>query len=87
MQEAEQVAANVKRLREKAGLSVIEAAKLLKAHRTYWWQIEKGIANPTLDTLRDVARVLGVTVLDLLVATPKRESSTSRHRQPVGGQR
>jgi len=34
--------------------------------RSYYQEVEAGTANPTLDTLLCIARVLGVTISDLL---------------------
>jgi len=56
----------VKRLREMRGLSVIEAAELLGVGRQYWYLIEKGEANITLEKLELVAEILGVSVPTLL---------------------
>jgi transcriptional regulator with XRE-family HTH domain len=35
-------------------------------NRAYYQQIESGIANPSLNTLLRIARVLGVRIADLL---------------------
>ena len=60
------IGANVKRLREERGLSVIDAAAELGVGRQYWYLIEKGEANMTLEKLELVADILGVSVPELL---------------------
>ncbi len=60
------IGANVKRLREKRGLSVIQAAEQLGVGRQYWYVIEKGEANMTLEKLELLAEILGVSVPTLL---------------------
>ena len=77
----ENIAVNVRFLREVRGLSVIEAAKQLGVGRQYWYLIEKGDANVTLDKLNAIAGILGVSVETLVrrrkpkVSEPKSESA------------
>jgi transcriptional regulator with XRE-family HTH domain len=58
----------VRELRERAGLSQAEAAKLAGlANQAAWQQIESGARpNPTVDTLDKIARALGCKAKDLL---------------------
>ena len=60
------IGANVKRLREECGLSVIQAAEQLGVGRQYWYLIEKGEANLTLEKLERVAEILQVSLPELL---------------------
>ena len=60
------IGANVKRLREEYGLSVIQAAEQLGVGRQYWYLIEKGEANLTLEKLERVAEILDVSLPELL---------------------
>jgi transcriptional regulator with XRE-family HTH domain len=58
---------NVKRLRAQSGLTQIELAKKTKVSQAYIAQLETGAeANPTLDTLRRLAKALKVTIADLV---------------------
>jgi len=70
----ENIAANVKRLREAKGLSVIQAAEQLGVGRQYWYLIENGEANLTLEKLIGVARVLEVEPTDLMAEPTKRSA-------------
>jgi transcriptional regulator with XRE-family HTH domain len=59
------VGENIKRLREAAGLSQTELARRAGIDQGGLSKIEKG-RNLTLETLRDLARALGCSVVDLL---------------------
>lgn len=60
------LAANLRRLRTKLGLSQEEFAERCGLHRTYIGAIERGERNVTLKTLGHIAESLGVAPLDLL---------------------
>lgn len=60
------LAANLRRLRIKLGLSQEEFAERCGLHRTYIGAIERGERNVTLKTLAHIAESLGVGALDLL---------------------
>lgn len=60
------LAANLRRLRTKLGLSQEKFAERCGLHRTYIGAIERGERNVTLKTLGHIAESLGVTPLDLL---------------------
>lgn len=51
---------NVRRLREKQGVSQEELAARAELHRTYISGVERGIRNPTVVVLEKVADALGV---------------------------
>jgi len=53
-------AANVRRLREKRGLTMEEAAWSVGMHHTAWGRIESGERKPTLETVFKLARALDV---------------------------
>jgi transcriptional regulator with XRE-family HTH domain len=57
---------NVRILRQAAGLSQEALADLCNSGRTYIGGIERGVENPTLTKLDDIAVALGVTITDLL---------------------
>ena len=53
--------ANLKRLREEAGLSQEALADLCGMHRTYVSGVERAIRNPTVTIVAKLARALKVT--------------------------
>lgn len=57
---------NVRRYRKERGLSQEELAETVELAVTYVGQIERGVRNPTLKVVEDLARALGVKPLDLL---------------------
>lgn len=58
---------NLKALRTTRGLTQVELAKKMKMKQAYIAQLETGVeANPTLDTLRRLAKALKVTVAELV---------------------
>ena len=60
-------AMNLKTLRTARGLTQVALAKKATMQQTYIAQLESGVeANPTLDTLRRLARALKVTVAELV---------------------
>jgi transcriptional regulator with XRE-family HTH domain len=54
--------ANVRRLRESMGWSQDKLSEKSGLHRTYISGIERGIRNPTISIVDQVARSLNVTV-------------------------
>jgi transcriptional regulator with XRE-family HTH domain len=54
------VGGNVRRLREKQGISQEELADRAALHRTYISGVERGVRNPTIVVLEKVADALGV---------------------------
>lgn len=63
---AQNLAANVRRLREERGLSQQQMADLSGVPRPTWANLESGDANPTIAVLTRVADALQVGVEDLL---------------------
>ena len=58
-------AANLRRLREKAGLSVEEVVSALEAEgvsviRQSWYRFEQGTRTPSLDNMPAIAKALGL---------------------------
>lgn len=64
------VAWNLRRLRVKSGLSQEALAVDAGVDRSYVGRIERGVENPTAETLDRLASALGVAVADLL-AVPR----------------
>jgi transcriptional regulator with XRE-family HTH domain len=60
------LAKNVKRYRKQLGLSQEGLAFDCEIDRTYISKLERGIANPSLLILTQLAKVLKVDVVDLL---------------------
>ena len=60
------LAANLRRARTSAGLSVVELARRAGVGRATLTQLEAGVGNPTLETLYALADVLGVALADLI---------------------
>lgn len=67
---AENVAHNIRQIRETRGLSQAQLAKMADIPRPTWTLLERGDGNPTLSNLLRVASVLQIT-LDELVAPPR----------------
>jgi transcriptional regulator with XRE-family HTH domain len=61
-----QVGANVRRLREARGWSQEQLAFESSLHRTYISGVERGVRNPTVVVLAEIAKALGVSPGQLL---------------------
>jgi transcriptional regulator with XRE-family HTH domain len=61
-----QLGLNVKRLRQKRGWSQEELAAESHLHRTYISGVERGIRNPTVGVLQEIAAALDVPPSKLL---------------------
>jgi transcriptional regulator with XRE-family HTH domain len=60
-------AMNLKTIRTACGLTQVALAKKAKMQQTYIAQLETGTENnPTLDTLRRLAKALKITVAELV---------------------
>ncbi len=57
---------NLRNLREQKGWSQEKLAEKSGLHRTYISGLERGIRNPTITILQEVANALGVNPSDLL---------------------
>lgn len=60
------IANNIRKLRQKQGLSQEKLAELANVHRTYIGMIERAEKNITLVSLEKIALALGVDVKELL---------------------
>lgn len=72
------VGQNLRRYRRDAGLTQEELAHRANLDRTYLSDIERGIRNPTLLPMNDLAVALDKDVVDLLVGS-SRATSAVRH--------
>ncbi len=62
---------NIRILRVRAGLSQEALAFAANVDRTYVSGIERGIRNPTIDILDDLAAALGVETVQLIQQIPE----------------
>jgi transcriptional regulator with XRE-family HTH domain len=60
------VGRNVRHYRSRVGLSQEELAHRARLDRTYVSGVERGIRNPTVLVLQDLAAALGIRPMDLL---------------------
>lgn len=64
--EAKKLGENLKKIRLSKGITQISIAKTLGVDRSFVSNIENGKTNPTLSTISSLAKVLGVTVSELM---------------------
>ena len=69
------VGVNLKRLRRDSGLSQEALAFESGLHRTYISGVERGVRNPTVRVLEEIAAALKVPAARLLEETPQRKKS------------
>ena len=60
------LARNVKKFRQRAGLSQETLSRRCGLHYSYVGRVERSTGNPGLTTMKRLADELGVTVVDLL---------------------
>jgi transcriptional regulator with XRE-family HTH domain len=68
------VARNLRRLRVKRGLSQEALAGDAGIDRTYVSRLERGLENPTIELLEQLADALGATIVELFVVPPPGEA-------------
>lgn len=66
MQDSKKLGKNLKKAREKAGLTQQEVADQVGIHVNYYARIERGEEVAALETLRAIAKVLKVRVSDII---------------------
>ncbi len=62
---------NLRHLRRRSGQTQAEVAKRAGTSQAWICRIETGDENPTLASMRRIARALGVEVADLLQSRPE----------------
>jgi transcriptional regulator with XRE-family HTH domain len=72
--------ARLKRLRQEAGVSLSELARLADADRSYVHDIETGTANPTIEVYAKLLSVCGVDFDEFLLGL-KSKASTPEHQE------
>jgi transcriptional regulator with XRE-family HTH domain len=73
MNARELVAWNVRRIRVLRGISSERLAAESSVDRSYTSRLERGVANPSVDLLERIAKVLGVEMVDLFRFPETRE--------------
>jgi len=68
------LASNVQRIRQELGHSQEQLAELAGFHRTYISQVERRVANVTIDNVQRLAIVLAVPVANLFQAAERADS-------------
>ena len=63
----------IRELRAAAGFSQEKFAIAAGVHRTFMGNIERGDANPSLETLEGIARGLGIKVWELIEQAERRQ--------------
>lgn len=63
---AKKLGENLKRIRIEKNISQTEIAKALDVDRSFVSNIENGKTNPTLSTITNLAKALGVSASELL---------------------
>jgi len=62
---------NVKKVREQKGWSQDRLSEETGLHRTYISGIERGVRNPTIKIVQQLATALGVEIQDLFIDSNK----------------
>lgn len=71
---------NIRTLRMASRRSVIELTDSIGMARGYWYEIERGEVNVTIEVLQQVADLFKVTVRDLLTEPRKPKEPTGARR-------
>jgi transcriptional regulator with XRE-family HTH domain len=74
------VGVRLKQLREAKNLSLRKLAKLANISHSFIADIESGRSNPSLDTLKSLAKALNVSIVDL-TGDVKHKDATETHRR------
>lgn len=78
----ELVGLNIQRLRREQGISQEELAFRAPTSRAYLSGVESGRRNASLQLLEDVARALGVEVIDFFEALPGHRARKGQAERP-----
>jgi len=60
-----QLGKNIKKAREKTGLTQLEVANKADIHVSYYSRIERGVVNPSFEVLGSIAKTLKVKICDI----------------------
>jgi transcriptional regulator with XRE-family HTH domain len=75
----------IKHIRQQKGLSLRALAAQAKMSYTYLCNVENGKADPSLSTLRNLAKALGVVLIELLTDEQPRSVNKSKVQHKSGG--
>jgi len=64
--DAKKLGENLKKIRTEKDITQVEIAKKLNVNRSFVSNIENGKTNPTLSTITNLAKALGVSTNELL---------------------
>jgi transcriptional regulator with XRE-family HTH domain len=56
----------IRKTREKLHLTQLEVAEAAGMTMSYYAQIERGVVNPSLDKLQDIAKILNIKTIGIL---------------------
>jgi len=65
--DAKKLGANLKKIRLSKGVKQVEIARILGVDRSFVSNVENGKTNPTLSTITNLAKALGVSSDQLLM--------------------
>jgi transcriptional regulator with XRE-family HTH domain len=65
-EERQRIGRSIRNVRTDRNLTQEQVFLAVPLNRAYYQQIESGVANPSLNTLLRIARVIGVRITDLL---------------------
>lgn len=75
---------HVKRLRKQRGYSQDKFAEIADLTQAYLSSVERGIANPRLDTVKKIAKGLGLTMPDLFLFEIGENATEDRRTRFIG---
>ena len=76
--------AHVKRLRKQKGYSHDKFADMAELTQAYLSSVKRGIANPRLDTVKKIAKGLGLTMPDLFLFEIGEVATADRKARFIG---
>jgi transcriptional regulator with XRE-family HTH domain len=76
--EAVELGQNIRAFRQAGGLTLDQFARAVGVSRSLLSQVERGKASPSIATLRNVARVLGVPIAALFTGGTQTDGETDR---------
>ncbi len=65
MASQEEIAKRLKRARKETGLTQLEVAEKIKVSVNYYARIERGEVSPSLETLKDIMKILKIKSLEI----------------------
>src|SRR3954451_2377519 len=81
--EALELGNNIRTFRQAGGLTLEQFASAVGVSRSLLSQVERGKASPSIATLRNVARVLGVPIAALFAGGTETDGDTDRFARRI----